>query len=1030
MIYRLSKVHEINAVNPLRKQMLEVLIDGHKVQMELDTGSPCSIISNEKLRAIKPRSTLQDTNRQFISYTGYHIKCMGIIPVDVTMGSTTRRMDLYVVNGDFDTLFGREWITQFAKEINFVELFSSEIHALATTVPCLTPKQKKQIDQLLSNYKDVFSDVAGTLKGPPAMVHFKPGIAPVFSRAREVPLALRDAYAKEIEAKIASGFYEKVQHSEWVSSTHVVVKKNGKLRITGNYKPTLNPRMIIDEHPIPKIEHLFDRMKKAKLFCHLDISDAYTHLPVDEEFKQALTLNTPTHGLIRPKRAVYGAANIPAIWQRRMETVLQDIPNVINFYDDILVFADNFENLMSALDTTLERIRSHGLRLNQPKCTFASSSIEFLGHKIDSSGVHKSDKHIEAVRDAPKPSTPEELQLFVGKATYYSSFIPDLATRSRPLRDMLLTTPFKWSQAGELAYRDIKEALISPQVLMCYDPSLPLILATDASKIGLGAVLSHRLSNGQERPITYASRTLSPTEQRYPQIDKEALAIVWAVNKFFYYVYARHFTLYINHKPLTPEKSLPILCISRMANYADYLSHFNYDVIFKPTKSNVNADYCSRTPLPTTHNTVSKLRSRKEEDAVYDEFDGFVLCQVKQLPVRAEHIAKETRKDPHLGKIVKILEAGQDLTQAGYKAPEANYTMTANCLLFEHRVVIPAILQPAVLNDLHAAHVGIVKMKGIAQSFVYWPGIDADIERVAKSCAECAKHAHAPPKSKDHHWEYPKGPWERVHIDYAGPVAGVMLLIIVDAYSKWLEVKTTYSTTTTATITILDELFSRYGVPVTIVSDNGRQFVSAEFKSFLQTSGIKYHKLTAPYHPSTNGQAERYVQTVKNALNGMSTTQGSVQHNLNQFLQQYRKAPHAATGQPPAQLFLGRNIRTRLDLVRPDDVFTRMKEKQQQFNPSFRSFQPEQTIYFLSGNPRMDKWIPGKIVTRLGNLHYEVEYTGRVEYTGLSAMWIKSELLLQENLFAHQQMAVHLEVLNGSAHLDEFGSMETGLRRP
>jgi len=257
-----------------------------------------------------------------------------------------------------------------------------------------------------------------------------------------------------------------------------------------------------------------------------------------------------------------------------------------------------------------------------------------------------------------------------------------------------------------------------------------------------------------------------------------------------------------------------------------------------------------------------------------------------------------------------------------------------------------------------------------------------------------------------------------------------MLLIIVDAYSKWLEVKTTYSTTTTATITILDELFSRYGVPVTIVSDNGRQFVSAEFKSFLQTSGIKYHKLTAPYHPSTNGQAERYVQTVKNALNGMSTTQGSVQHNLNQFLQQYRKAPHAATGQPPAQLFLGRNIRTRLDLVRPDDVFTRMKEKQQQFNPSFRSFQPEQTIYFLSGNPRMDKWIPGKIVTRLGNLHYEVEYTGRVEYTGLSAMWIKSELLLQENLFAHQQMAVHLEVLNGSAHLDEFGSMETGLRRP
>ncbi|KYN02859.1 Uncharacterized protein K02A2.6, partial [Cyphomyrmex costatus] len=406
-----------------------------------------------------------------------------------------------------------------------------------------------------------------------------------------------------------------------------------------------------------------------------------------------------------------------------------------------------------------------------------------------------------------------------------------------------------------------------------YDPSLPLVLATDASKIGLGAILSHKLSNGQERPIAYMSRTLSHTEQRYPQIDKEALAIIWAVQKFFYYLYARHFTLFVDNKPLTqilhPEKSLPILCISRMANYADYLSHFNYTVIFKPSKLNT------------------------------------------------------------------------------------------------------------ILNDLHTAHVGIVKIKGIARSFVYWPGIDADIERVAKSCAECAKHAHAPPKSRNHHWEYPKGPWERVHIDYAGPVAGVMLLIITDAYSKWLEVKVTNSTTTAATIAILDELFSTYGVPVTIVSDNGRQFVSAEFETFLQVSGVKYHKLTAPYHPSTNGQAERYVQTIKNALNTMSTTQGTIQQNINRFLQQYRKAPHATTGQPPAKLFLGRNIRTRLDLVRPDSMYTKMKEKQLQLDPSSRSFKPGQTIYFLSGNPRMDKWIPGIIVTRLGDLHYEIEYASK-----------------------------------------------------
>lgn len=134
----------------------------------------------------------------------------------------------------------------------------------------------------------------------------------------------------------------------------------------------------------------------------------------------------------------------------------------------------------------------------------------------------------------------------------------------------------------------------------------------------------------------------------------------------------------------------------------------------------------------------------------------------------------------------------------------------------------------------------------MARSFVYWLGIDADIELIAKSCAECAKHAHAPPKFNTHHWEYPKRPWERIHIDYAEPVDGNMLLVITDAYSKWLEVKVTNSNTSTATIDILDLLFATYGVPSIVVSDNGRQFVSDEFETFLKISGVKYHKLTAP----------------------------------------------------------------------------------------------------------------------------------------------------------------------------------------
>ncbi|XP_035890488.1 uncharacterized protein K02A2.6-like [Anopheles stephensi] len=205
-------------------------------------------------------------------------------------------------------------------------------------------------------------------------------------------------------------------------------------------------------------------------------------------------------------------------------------------------------------------------------------------------------------------------------------------------------------------------------------------------------------------------------------------------------------------------------------------------------------------------------------------------------------------------------------------------------------------------------------MKSLARSYVYWPGIDKDIEQLAKSCHECAQTASAPPKFNKHHWEYPSNAWERVHIDYAGPVADAMLLIIVDAYSKWVEVKITHSTTTEATIKILDDIFASYGAPVTVVTDNGPQFTSEDFSNFLQRSGVKFHKRSAPYHPATNGQAERYVQTVKRALKAMHSTSATLQANLNKFLLQYRKAPHSETGEPPAKLFLGRNIRSRIDL--------------------------------------------------------------------------------------------------------------------
>ena len=178
-----------------------------------------------------------------------------------------------------------------------------------------------------------------------------------------------------------------------------------------------------------------------------------------------------------------------------------------------------------------------------------------------------------------------------------------------------------------------------------------------------------------------------------------------------------------------------------MANYADFLAIFDFSVEFRDTTSNTNADDFSRAPLPSTED-VHQISLQGEEE--YDAFDCFVINQLSQTPIRAERVALETIKDPELGKILRLLESGTCLARAGYKSPEVNYKIAANCLTLEHKVVIPTALRDPVLRDLHTAHLGVVKMKGLARSFVFWPGIDADIKRTAKACDSCAKHSNSP----------------------------------------------------------------------------------------------------------------------------------------------------------------------------------------------------------------------------------------------------------------------------------------------
>ena len=231
-------------------------------------------------------------------------------------------------------------------------------------------------------------------------------------------------------------------------------------------------------------------------------------------------------------------------------------------------------------------------------------------------------------------------------------------------------------------------------------------------------------------------------------------------------------------------------------------------------------------------------------------------------------------------------------------------------------MIIPALLREQVLIEIHEGHTGIVHMKAVARMHVWWPNIDREIESCVYECDDCQRNSRNPVKAPVHSWEQPAKPWKRLHIDFAGPFFGSMWLILVDAQSKWPEVIQMKSTTANKMVEILQSLFSRFGLPHQLVSDNGPRFISDEYKHFCEQNGIR-RTLVAPYHLSSNGEAERFVQTFKAAMR--KAEQKELQLALTQFLLRYRTTPHLVTGKSPAELIFGRQIRTRLDLLHPSD---------------------------------------------------------------------------------------------------------------
>lgn len=387
----------------------------------------------------------------------------------------------------------------------------------------------------------------------------------------------------------------------------------------------------------------------------------------------------------------------------------------------------------------------------------------------------------------------------------------------------------------------------------------------------MGAVLSHTYPDGTEKVIQYASQTLSETQQKYAQIDKEAYSIIFGIKKFYQYLYGNKFTLVTDHRPLIhillPNKSLPVYSAMRMQHYAIFLQGFNYTIRYRKSESHANADCLSRLPL-------------KDSTKNMDLVDAFELSMLGTLPVDAKCIALHTKKDTELQKLLHALKSDSLAHSTDrFNLEQTKFTLQSGTILRSHRVVIPKSLRTRILEELHTGHFGINKMKGIARNYCWWFGMDKDIKALAENCQACNTFMKNPSKVEQHVWKPSAAPMHRVHADFAGPFLGHCFFIMVDAYSKWPEVRIAKNITAKTTINECREIFARYGIPQIFVTDNDRTFTSTEFKAFLERNGVIF-KYTAPYNPATNGQAERFVQTLKNALRRMDANTTNVHEKL------------------------------------------------------------------------------------------------------------------------------------------------------
>jgi hypothetical protein len=774
----------------------------------------------------------------------------------------------------------------------------------------------------------IFFQGLGKMKGCEIKIHIDPTVQPVAQPHRRVPFHIRDKVEKQITQMIDNDIIEPVtEATPWISPIVVVRKQNSEdVRICIDMRRA-NVAVQRERHIMPSMDEIIQDLDGSTIFSKLDLNQGYHQLPLHPDSRYITTFSTHV-GLYRYKRLNFGISSASEIFQNVIAQAIAGIPGAKNISDDILIHARNPSEHLNILQRILQRLSDKGLTLNKSKCEFCKDSLIFYGHKFSAAGMSPDPKKVAAVKAFAPPTNVAETRSIIGMITYFSRFLPDLATIAEPLRALTAKcAKWEWNDSHQRALDEIKNRLTSDTIMTYFDPNMPTELIVDASPVGLGAILTQRTSlSAPPRVLSYASKALSPVECRYSQTEREALAVVWGCEHFHLYLYGKHFTTVMDHKPLerlynNPSAKPPI----RIERWALRLQNYDTTVVYRRGADNP-ADYLSRHPINNPHDRI--------QEAVAEAHVAFVTANHCPDAITIDTIKAHTAADPTLRAVITAVNTNrwhdslsQDVNTAEFKLYAAQKEMLSvstdgSILLRSAQIAIPQALHDWVVNLAHEGHQGLVKTKQLLRDRVYFPGIDKCVQTRIDMCIPCQANTPTNNAVPLEMTPLPQSPWQRVSMDFCGPFnSGDYIMVLIDDYSRFPVVEIIRSTAAQTVIPRLDKIFAVFGIPKTVKSDNGPPFNGQAFADFATRLGFHHRKIT-PLHPIANGEAERFMRTIEKAIRAAQIDSSTPwQQAIHTFLRNYRATPHSTTGTSPGTVLFQRPMNVKLPLLNvPEDL--------------------------------------------------------------------------------------------------------------